>query len=54
MGRLHIYGIEISIEHLRVNYRLLQNKPSKDIKSILKSDEISDNLRKQIKFVNKI
>ena len=50
----NIYGIEISIEHLRVNYRLLQNKPSKDIKSILKSDEISDNLRKQIKFVNKI
>ena len=50
----NINGIEISIEHLRVNYRLLQNKSSKDIKSILKSDEISDNLRKQIKFANKI
>ena len=50
----NINGIEISIEHLRVNYRLLQNKSSKDIKSILKSDEISDNLREQIKFANKI
>jgi len=49
-----IYGIEISIDRLRVNYRLLQNKPTKDIKSILDNDEIPDNLKTRIKSINKL
>jgi len=38
-----IHSNEILIEHFRVNYRLLKNKPINDVKPILASNEISDN-----------
>ncbi|WXU00343.1 MAG: Protease synthase and sporulation protein PAI 2 [Catillopecten margaritatus gill symbiont] len=49
-----IVAFEISIERLRVNFHLLQNKPIKDIVSILKNDEISDDLKNHISSINKL